>query len=106
MDEPVLPQSPWDLGLFTNAFLYFYSPTINKYYVGETKDLDQRLIEHRTRFLKGYTSQTNDWELKLSLLFENINQARRAEAFIKRMNSKSSSKNLSLIVIGFGKFIV
>ncbi|MBK7964881.1 MAG: GIY-YIG nuclease family protein [Bacteroidetes bacterium] len=32
-------------------FLYIlYSPTINKYYVGETKDLDQRLIEHRTRF--------------------------------------------------------
>ncbi|MBK7964877.1 MAG: GIY-YIG nuclease family protein [Bacteroidetes bacterium] len=87
-------------------FLYIlYSPTINKYYVGETKDLDQRLIEHRTRFFKGsYTSQTNDWELKLSLLFENINQARWAEAFIKRMNSKSSSKNLSLIVIGFGKF--
>ena len=71
-------------------FLYIlYSPTINKYYVGETKDLDQRLIEHRTRFFKGsFTSQTNDWELRLSLLFENINQARKAEFFIKRMNSK------------------
>ncbi|MBK7964879.1 MAG: GIY-YIG nuclease family protein [Bacteroidetes bacterium] len=38
-------------GFLLNAFLYIlYSPTINKYYVGETKDLDQRLIEHRTRF--------------------------------------------------------
>ena len=79
-------------------YLYIiYSPLLDKYYVGETNDIQRRIPEHKTRTFKGsYTSQTTDWELKLSLLFENINQARKAEAFIKRMNSKKFIEKLIL----------
>ena len=71
-------------------FLYIlHSSNIDKYYVGETSDISIRFEQHLTKFYKGsYTSQTMDWELKLVIEFQNINQARKAEIFIKSMKSK------------------
>ena len=79
-------------------YLYIiYSKAIDKYYVGETNDINRRLQEHREATFKGsYTSQTNDWELKVSLQFKNISAARKAEAFIKRMNSRVFIEKLIL----------
>ncbi len=79
-------------------FLYIlYSPTLKKYYVGETEDLTRRLYEHKNHIFKGsFTSRASDWELKLSLNFDTLRNARQAEAFIKKMNSKKFIEKLIL----------
>jgi putative endonuclease len=70
-------------------FVYIiYSLRIKKFYVGETFDVSERLEQHNSGYFKGcYTKRANDWELKLTLSFDSIEQSRAAEAFIKRMNS-------------------
>jgi putative endonuclease len=77
-------------------YLYIlYSKSLDKYYVGETSDITLRLNQHFSGFYKGsYTSQTNDWEKKLVIEFSNINQARKAEIFIKKMKSRKFIERL------------
>ena len=71
-------------------YLYIiYSSSFNKYYVGETSDFSERFIQHNNGFYKNsYTSKANDWVKILVIDFDNISQARKAEAFIKKMNSR------------------
>jgi putative endonuclease len=71
-------------------YLYIiYSSSLNKYYVGETSNFSERIIQHNNGFYKcSYTSKANDWTTILVIDFDNISQARKAEAFIKKMNSR------------------
>jgi putative endonuclease len=77
-------------------FLYIiYSTRLNEYYTGETVDTDIRLDQHNTGFFHAaYTSKTNDWEIVLKLQFDSINNARKAEAFIKKMKSRKFIESL------------
>ena len=77
-------------------YLYIlYSKSLDKYYVGETSDITQRLNQHFSRFYKGsYTSQTDDQKKKLVIEFSTINQARKAEIFIKKMKSRKFIEQL------------
>jgi putative endonuclease len=52
-------------------FVYIiYSKKIGKYYVGETSDIEQRLIQHNTGFYKGsFTKQSIDWELRARTIY-------------------------------------
>ncbi|NNT70684.1 GIY-YIG nuclease family protein [Flavobacterium sp. IMCC34852] len=71
-------------------FLYIiYSSSVNKFYVGETDEMDKRLLKHNKHLYEGsFTKIAEDW--KVILLFECISkdQAVRLEKFIKRMKSK------------------
>ncbi|RKS01513.1 MULTISPECIES: GIY-YIG nuclease family protein [unclassified Flavobacterium] len=71
-------------------FLYvLYSASANKFYVGETNDIDNRLLKHNNHSYDGsFTKIAGDW--KVVLLFECISkdQAFRLEKFIKKMKSK------------------
>ncbi len=77
-------------------YLYIlYSSSINKYYIGETVNVSERLVQHNLGYFKGsYTKRASDWELKLVLNFDSIEQSRAAEAFIKRMNSSKFIERL------------
>jgi putative endonuclease len=83
-------------GFFVMHYLYIlYSPSKDRYYVGETIDMAIRLNQHLEGFYKGsYTSKTKDWELKLVIEFNTISQARKAEIFIKWMKSKKFVEGL------------
>ena len=66
-----------------------FSSELNKYYIGETSNFQDRLFQHNTGFYKNsYTSKASDWNPVLIIEFDNISQARKAEAFIKKMNSR------------------
>jgi putative endonuclease len=66
-----------------------HSPSVDKFYVGETEDLDMRLNQHNTFFFKGsFTSIATDWILYISLSCENRIHTRKVESFIKQMKSK------------------
>jgi putative endonuclease len=74
-----------------------YSQKLNKYYVGETGDLQNRLIQHNTGFYKAsYTTKANDWVVKTAIPFHSVSSAKKAENFIKKMNSRKFTEALIL----------
>ncbi|MBT8263767.1 MAG: GIY-YIG nuclease family protein [Muriicola sp.] len=65
-----------------------YSKRLDKYYIGETMDLSNRVVEHNTGFYRNsYTAKTNDWTVFLQIECLNRSQARKIENHIKKMKS-------------------
>ena len=77
-------------------FVYIlYSSTLDKFYVGETSNLSQRVIWHISKeFSHSYTKTANNWEVFLSFECENIGMARKIETHIKNMKSRKYYENL------------
>ena len=77
-------------------FVYIlYSQSIDRFYIGETIDVENRLSEHNEHFFTGaFTSKANDWTVFLTLECKNRTQARMIESHIKRMKSKTYIHNL------------
>lgn len=71
-------------------FLYIiFSPSKNKYYVGETKNLEKRLLKHNNHTYKNaFTNIASDWEFVIKKTLNNKEEALYLERFIKRMKSK------------------
>ncbi|MCF6306512.1 MAG: GIY-YIG nuclease family protein [Flavobacteriaceae bacterium] len=71
-------------------FIYIlHSSSLNKYYVGETPNVEIRLQQHNNHYFKtNFTKNANDWNLKLSYQCSNKQKAVFLEKFIKRMKSK------------------
>jgi putative endonuclease len=61
-----------------------YSKMIDKYYVGQTENVDKRLLVHRVRKNLG----ANDWELKYKEEFLSRSQAMKRELEIKKKKSR------------------
>ena len=75
-------------------FVYIlYSTTKDKFYIGYTSDLNERIIRHNQKS-KGFTGSTNDWELKYYETFDNKNDAINREKQIKSWKSKIKIKEL------------
>lgn len=77
-----------------------YSPCFDKYYVGQTHDVSERLKDHnegnRPNQSKKYTYKYRPWELALSFLVgERRSDALKVERYIK---SKKSRKFIELIL--------
>lgn len=69
-------------------YLYIlYSEKVDKYYIGQTENIDQRLISHNSGISK-YTSIANDWKLAYSEAFENRTAAINRENEIKKKKSR------------------
>lgn len=77
-------------------FVYvIYSPSADRYYIGETVDIAERLIQHRTHHYAGsFTSIANDWEIAFSLKFKDRVSALKTEAHLKKSKSKVYLKRL------------
>ena len=71
-----------------------YSNSLDKYYVGSTKDIFDRLQRHN-RGTEKFTSTGIPWLLKYTEEFEEIANARRRESKIKK---KKSRKYLELLI--------
>ncbi len=71
-------------------FLYIlYSKSKSKYYVGQTHDVEERILKHNQHlYSNAYTKIASDWALKVAIEIENKNDAVYLENFIKRMKSK------------------
>lgn len=77
-------------------FVYIlYSKSINRFYIGETIDLQSRIIQHNSGFYESsFTKQVKDWELFYSIVCESRFQARKIEIHIKNMKSQKYIQNL------------
>ncbi len=72
-----------------------YSAQLNRYYVGETPDVEDRLRRHRSGYYRGsYTSKAQDWELRLTITCRNRSQALSIERAIKRRKSRKYIEDL------------
>ncbi|MBK8672065.1 MAG: GIY-YIG nuclease family protein [Bacteroidetes bacterium] len=67
-------------------YLYIlYSISLDKYYVGHTENLDERLRKHLTNH-KGFTSAAKDWKIVYTEKFENKSAAYKRELEVKSKN--------------------
>jgi putative endonuclease len=66
-----------------------YSPSIDKYYVGETEDIELRIKQHTTNFYKNsFTSKSSDWILKIAIEVNSKSVAIQIEKHIKRKGNR------------------
>ena len=77
-------------------FIYIiYTAKFDKYYIGETVNISDRIEEHKTGYFKdSSTKYTDDWVLVLSLQTDSRTSAREIERYIKSMKSKKFIKRL------------
>ena len=72
-----------------------YSLSADKYYIGSTKDLDQRILFHQEKeFARSFTAKYSDWELFHEISDVSNKTARQIEMHIKRMKSRKYYESL------------
>ncbi|MEL7006864.1 MAG: GIY-YIG nuclease family protein [Bacteroidota bacterium] len=64
-----------------------YSPSKNRYYIGQTDNLNRRLEDHRNS-RSGFTKGIKDWELKWSYEVSDRSEAMTLESKIKKKKSR------------------
>ena len=70
-----------------------YSISRNRYYVGSTSNLQERLLKHNTNH-KGFTGKANDWEIVHSEEFPSKEEALAREKQIKSWKSRKMIEKL------------
>ena len=78
-------------------YLYvLYSKQIDRYYVGATQDIEQRLLSHLSNH-GGYTSRVKDWLVVYQEVFASKKEAYEREKQVKSWKSrKMIEKMISL----------
>ncbi len=78
-------------------FVYILqSHKLNRFYIGETVNLENRLQQHydKTYGKNKYTAKADDWVVYFSITCSSKNQAKAIERHIKKMKSKVYIQNL------------
>ncbi|MBK8954028.1 MAG: GIY-YIG nuclease family protein [Saprospiraceae bacterium] len=87
-----------------------YSKAIDRYYIGETEDFEQRLRWHNEhQFIGSFTTRATDWERYLVFEMKDIQESRKFEAHLKSQKSrkyieslKSNRKKITKLVEKYG----
>ena len=76
-------------------FVYIlHSATLNRFYIGETTNLAQRIEFHQNSLPHKFTAKAKDWEIQFVLECQSKVQAEKIEKHIKKMKSKTYNNNL------------
>jgi putative endonuclease len=79
------------------VFCYIvYSKSTNRYYVGYTSDIEERIELHNNGHFggKSFTYKASDWEIYLLIPCDSIEKAVFIESRIKKMKSRKYIENL------------
>jgi len=78
------------------ALVYIlYSETIDRFYIGYTRNLESRLRQHLTSPNKTrFTAQANDWEVYFLIPELDYWEAIQIEKYIKRMRNRAFMERL------------
>ena len=71
-----------------------FSELANRFYIGSTNALSQRLSEHRNGFSK-YTKRASDWSMVYSKEFPSRAEAVRFERYLKSWKDREKLKELA-----------
>ena len=74
-------------------FYILYSASLDKYYLGHTSDLFDRIQKHNT-IHKGFTGKANDWKLVYSETYPNKSEAYQRERQIKNWKNRTRIESL------------
>ena len=74
-------------------FYFIYSKKADKYYIGYTSDLMERIKKHKAKH-KGFTGSFNDWELVYSEEYETKFEAKAREAQVKKWKNRNRIESL------------
>ena len=81
-------------------FVYIlYSKEIDKYYIGFTENVSERLKKHLANH-SGFTGKAKDWEIKLIEEFGTKMQAMAREAELKRWKNRARLEALIIKTVG------
>lgn len=76
-------------------FVYIlHSKKLNRFYIGESSNIEKRLSYHENSENRKFTSKADDWELFFQLSCEDKIVAKQIETHIKRMKSSIYIRNL------------
>jgi putative endonuclease len=77
-------------------FVYvLYSESLDRYYVGYTSDIEQRIHFHNNPIeSRKFTARGRPWVLKLAITLSTKVQAAQLEKFIKKMKSRKFVEQL------------
>jgi putative endonuclease len=77
-------------------FVYIiYSQSVDKFYVGETVNVQERIKQHNSGVYKNASSKiATDWNLFLKIECKSRTQALQIERHIKKMKSRKYLENL------------
>ncbi len=74
-------------------FYILYSKTKDRFYVGHTNDLKERLIKHNSDH-KGFTGKTGDWRIMYSEEYTTKSEAYFRERQVKAWKNRNTIKKL------------
>lgn len=78
------------------AWVYILQSDVNdRFYIGSTNDLEQRLIEHNSG-QSGYTKFTRPFKLVFSQEYKTLNEARKIEYKLKSFKSRKIIERIIL----------
>ncbi|MBB4800449.1 putative endonuclease [Flavobacterium nitrogenifigens] len=77
-------------------YLYIlYSNSSQKFYIGETNNIDERISKHQMHFYSNsFTKIADDWQIVMTFTCNNREEAVYLEKFIKRMKSKNFNNKI------------
>jgi putative endonuclease len=70
-----------------------FSKTKNKYYIGFTSNIEERIIRHNQKS-KGFTGNVNDWKLVYFENYQTKEEAHKRELQIKSWKSRIKIQEL------------
>ena len=79
----------------THSVYIIHSEKLDRFYIGESIDPEERLKQHNTGYYKDSSTKiTNDWKLHFILECKSRTQAIKIEKHIKRMRNKTYYQNI------------
>jgi putative endonuclease len=74
-------------------FYIVYSTKLDRYYIGHTNNLEERVRKHNTNH-KGYTGVVSDWQVAYSEVYQTKSAAYRREREVKVWKSRNQIDRL------------
>ena len=74
-------------------FYVLFSENLNRYYIGHTADINERIKKHNTNH-KGFTGKSNDWKVVYSEKFNLKTEAYSRERGVKSWKSRKKIEQL------------
>jgi len=91
------PSGGCRMGFFVSLGIHYfyilYSKSLDRYYLGHTSDLNERLRRHITNH-KGFTGKAIDWQVVYTEQYTSKDRAYKRERQVKAWKSKTSIQKL------------
>ena len=71
-----------------------YNNDHDKFYIGQTNNINRRIIEHNSNTLKYTSKYSGEWIVKYTEPFNNRTDAIKRERFLKKQRNKNFYKKL------------